>query len=114
MKGLVERLRGVRYVREGNDEHGYTIDLSCDEDDYGARSVSRNPDGPEAAAAIEALEARVAELDDALSAERERVADMQRRLDLWEPKTTSGSSIAVSSRIGGNNAPLAAQKAEGA
>lgn len=51
---------------------------------------------------------------DALSAERERGADMQRRLDMWEPKPTSGSSIAVSSRIGGNNAPLATQKAEGA
>lgn len=60
--------------------------------------------------------AAVLALLDALSAERERAdravadkADMQRRLDLWEPKLVNTLSIAVSSRIGGNNAPLATQ-----
>ncbi|HEV7352548.1 MAG TPA: hypothetical protein VGN74_05405 [Brevundimonas sp.] len=53
---LVERLRRVKYVREGRDDRDYVCDVDCEADDYGARAVPYNPDGPEAADRIERLE----------------------------------------------------------
>lgn len=76
MKGLVGRLRGVKYVRDAWDEPYGAYSQPCDCDDYGAEAVPINPDGAEAATALEAQAEEIARLvteRDALKTEDEKL-----------------------------------------
>lgn len=66
LKRLKRDLLSVRYVREGRDERDYACDLDCDAEDYGARQVNCNPDGPKAAQAIASLLSDLEAMQEAL------------------------------------------------
>ncbi|SLK03640.1 hypothetical protein [Novosphingobium mathurense] len=52
---LIERLGRKAYRREAPFEPFGTCDVPCDADDYGAEEYLINPDGPEAATALQTL-----------------------------------------------------------
>jgi hypothetical protein len=92
MDDLKERLRKVEGSVEYGADPGGTV--TC---------WHRNPDGPEAAARIEALEQRVSELEEALS-------DVRRRLEYG--LQSAGLDIHVSASLGVIDAALAKARNE--